>query len=177
MTSQKKCFSTALSSSPGIYIPVLFISEGKLITLLKTLDLLTPYQIDIHPKTLSNGTQCNYAFIIPFVWHSNENANKMRSKLLANEEVKIVIDERSFIICKRKHEEGIAFSPIPNARPTYIDFNHIAPAPRHVKGVSRTPSPESNNDYCRECEEGMENQLAHSCIQRLIAQESWEETF
>jgi len=181
MAAQDNCFPKALQSNPGIYIPVLFIKEEKLREIFKALDILTPYKIDIHPKTLSNGTSCTYAFIVPYAWHSNETAQKMRTRLLAQQEVKIVVDEHCYFICKPKHEEGIDYSPLPSAEPTYIDFNHIAPAPRNVKGVSRTSSPKTVNDddFCPECEDGvLGNQLGHTCIQRIIAkdeEESWQE--
>lgn len=173
MAAPDKCFTKALQSNPGIYIPVLFINEEKLRKIIKELDILTPYKIDIHPKTLSNGTTCSYAFIVPYVWHNNVNAQKMRTRLLTQEEVKIVIDERCYFICKHKHEESIDHSPLPSAEPTYIDFNHIAPAPRNVKGVSRTPSPKTEDDdeFCQECEDGVENQMGHTCIQRMLAKE------
>ena len=182
MAASDNCFPKALQSNPGIYIPVLFINQEKLVEIFKDLDILTPYTIDIHPKTLSNGTSCNYAFVVPYAWHNNENAQKMRTRLLAKQEVKIVVDEHCYFICKRKHEEGIDYTPLPAAEPTYIDFNHIAPAPRNVKGVSRTPSPktedDNDDDFCPECEEGIENQMGHTCIQKMIAKEEeeyWEE--
>lgn len=179
MASSENCFPKALQSSPGIYIPVLFISEERLREILKELDILTPYKIDIHPKTLSNGTSCNYAFVVPYAWHNNKNAQTMRTRLLAKQEVKIVVSEHCYFICKCKHEECADNSPLPAAGPTYIDFNHIAPAPRNVKGVSRTPSPNTDDDdFCPECEEGVENQMGHTCIQRMIAQEEeayWQE--
>jgi hypothetical protein len=99
----------------------------------------------------------------------------MRSKLLSDEEVKIVFNDPWFFICKRKHmEHEVASSttsipPPPPAPEAYIDFTHIAPVPTNVAGVTRSSTPSDDSSYCPECEEGLDgNQLRHTCIQRMM---------
>lgn len=177
MSAHPNLFNTAFESTPGIYIPVLFIDEKTLRSIIIELNIFTIRNIDINEKTLSNGRRCTNAFIDVMEWHHTQQGVTMRSKLLRNEEVKIVIgNQNSFFICKRKHEPQME-SVLPNPNPTYIDFNHIAPAPKNIKGVSRTPTPPNTDENdCPECVQGLENQLGHTCIQRMIEEreENWK---
>ena len=175
-------FDEAFQSAPGIYIPMLFknMTKEKLSAILTKLDIFTVKSIDFNEKELSNGTKCYNAFINVKCWSSNEIAQKMRRKLLRNEEVKIVFDNPWFFICKRKHEvdEVIQKPNVEPHPPPFVDLEHIAMAPTNVKGVSRTPSPSTpsfeeekdNKIYdCPECEQGVDgNQLRHTCIQKMI---------
>lgn len=177
-TSTFPGFPTTFQSKPGIYIPVLFINKERLMNIIHELDLFTIHHIDIHPKILSNGNNCYYAFIEVKSWHYNKNAKHLRKKLLEDEEVKIVFDKNRYFICKRKHDEKMETSMIPSSPPTYIDFSHIVP----VRSISRcetlvTPTDEYDDDYCPECEDPdgfVENQLGHTCIQRMMWKEEQE---
>ena len=164
-------FSMGFQQAPGIYIPVLFsnITETMLRNIFTRLNVATIDKIKINEKKLKNGSTAFNAFIDVKSWHFNPTANKMRSRLLSGQEVKIVYDNPSFFICKPKHEkdnEEYAISP----PPTYIDYSHIAP----LSGSQSEAGSQSEDDYCHECEIGMENQLAHSCVQRMIAAEQEE---
>ena len=163
-------FPIAPTSTPGIYIPVLFIDEKKLRKIIYELDIFTPFIIDFNEKILKNGTSCYSAFIEVHAWHTNETAERMRNKLLANKEVKIVVNDHCYFICKRKHEVCLG-ETTPPITPTFVDFNHIAPVPRNVKGVSRKHSPPTLYEDCPECEVGIENQMGHTCIRRMEEEE------
>ena len=132
-------------------------------------------------KKTSKGNKCNCAFIQVEHWHDTPQGT-IQNQALANEEVKIVFDDPWFFICKRKHEEEEELkTKTTRSTTSHQEARHkqeqeqddqefqIAEAPRYVRGVSRTrtPSP-SDPDYCPECEEGVENQLGHTCIWRMM---------
>ena len=165
-----------LGQLPAIYIPMLFsnISHNRLRAIIKQLDIFTPAIINFEEKQDLKGNKCNCAFIQVEHWHDTPQAKQFRTKLLANEEVKIVFDDPWFFICKRKHEEEelkTKTAPQQQSPEEKSEFE-IAEVPRNVRGVSRTPSP-TDPDYCPECEEGiMGNQLQHTCILRMMEEGS-----
>lgn len=184
-TEHRKSYEI-LGQLPNIYIPMLFsnISHDRLCTIIKQLDIFTPAIINLEEKQDLKGNKCNCAFIQVEHWHDTPQAKQFRTKLLANEEVKIVFDDPWFFICKRKHEEEELETKTtrsttsnqeaqqPQSQQDDQEFQ-IAEAPRYVRGVSRTrtPSP-SDPDYCPECEEGVENQMGHTCILRMMEEGS-----
>lgn len=159
-----------LEQIPHIYIPMLFlnITETKLRAIIAKLDIFTPNIISFEEKRDLKNNKCNCVFITVKAWHQTTQGQQMRSKLLHDQEVKIVFDDPWYFICKRKHEEGdIAVSP---AAVSTNDF-HLAEVPRHVRGVSRNLGP-SHPDYCPECEDGVENQMGHTCVWRMMEEGS-----
>ena len=78
-------------------------------------------------------------------------------------------------LTKTDNSEKSTLSP---HEPPFVDLGHIAMPPTNVRGVSRTPSPQTpsftEETYqqmydCPECEEGLDgNQLRHTCIQKMI---------
>jgi hypothetical protein len=181
-TEHRKSYEI-LGQLPNIYIPMLFsnISHDSLCTIIKQLDIFTPAIINFEEKQDLKGNKCNCAFIQVEHWHDTPQAKQFRTKLLANEEVKIVFDDPWFFICKRKHEEEELKTKTTRSTTSHQEAQHkqddqefqIAEAPRYVRGVShtRTPSP-SDPDYCPECEEGVENQMGHTCILRMMEEGS-----
>jgi len=180
-------FEQALQSAPGIYIPMLFknMTREKLSSIITGLDIFTIKSIEFNEKQLTNGTACYNAFVDVNCWHSNKVAQKMRSQLMRNEEVKVVFNDPWFFICKRKHDaveikqtDNSEKSTLSPHEPPFVDLGHIAMPPTNVRGVSRTPSPQTpsftEETYqqmydCPECEEGLDgNQLRHTCIQKMI---------
>jgi hypothetical protein len=167
-----------LQQYPGIYIPMLFqnISEKQLRKIIEELNIFKPKIISMESKVLNNGTHCNMVFIDVEEWYHTPNAKRMRSKLLSDQEVKIIFNDPWFFICKRKHmTHEVASSTTSNPPPpppppeAYIDFRHIAPIPTNVAGFTRSPTPSDDSSYCPECEEGIDgNQLRHTCIQRMM---------
>ena len=164
-------FTHVFKTRPGIYIPVLVVDEYTLGCIINDLDLFTPSNVELHQKRLQNGTYGTCAFIDVERWH-DENAEsiKMRSKLLQGDEVKIMTGiHNTYFICKKKHEPVMdCENTNDNIPPSYVDFNHIAISPKNVKGVNRTPSPQWQ---CPECVEGLENQLGHTCVQRMMEEQ------
>jgi hypothetical protein len=190
MSTENRKSYEILGQLPNIYIPMLFsnISHARLLKIIKQLDIFTPAIMNFEEKQDLKGNKCNCAFIQVEHWHDTPQAKQFRAKLLANEEVKIVFDDPWFFICKRKHEEGEEELKTTTSatlqQQTHRDQQQqqqeqddpefkIAEAPRNVRGVSRTrtPSP-SDPDYCPECEEGVENQMGHTCIWRMMEEGS-----
>ena len=175
LTKQRKSYDI-LGKLPNIYIPMLFsnISHVRLGKIIEHLDIFTPAIINLEEKQDLKGNTCNCAFIQVEYWHDTPQGRELRSKLLADEEVKIVFDDPWYFIFKRKHEEEevkIKTAPQQQSPEDNSEFE-IAEAPRNVRGVSRTPSP-TDPDYCPECEEGiMGNQLQHTCILRMMEEGS-----
>ena len=191
MSNQPRKSYDILGQLPNIYIPMLFsnITHDRLLKIIEQLDIFTPAIINFEEKQDLKGKNCNCAFIQVEHWHDTPQAKQFRAKLLANEEVKVVFDDPWFFICKRKHEE----EELKTKKTTRSTTSHqeaqqpqsqhkqqqedaefkIAEAPRNVRGVSRTrtPSP-SDPDYCPECEEGVENQMGHTCIWRMMEEGS-----
>lgn len=182
-TEHRKSYEI-LGQLPNIYIPMLFsnISHDRLRTIIKQLGIFTPAIINFEEKQDLKGNKCNCAFIQVEHWHDTPHGRHFRSKLLADEEVKVVFDDPWFFICKRKHEEEELKTKTTRSTTSHQQAQQqqeqqqkedpefqIAEAPRNVRGVSRTrtPSP-SDPDYCPECEEGVENQMGHTCIWRMM---------
>jgi len=174
MPTQHRKSYDILAQLPNIYIPMLFsnITENRLRDIIAQLDIFTPAIINFEEKQDLKGNKCNCAFIQVEHWHDTPQGKQFRAKLLADEEVKVVFDNPWFFICKRKHEEGEEELKTPQQDKEDQEFE-IAEAPRYVRGVSRTrtPSP-SDPDYCPECEEGVENQMGHTCILRMMEEGS-----
>ena len=188
-TEHRKSYEI-LGQLPNIYIPMLFsnISHDHLCTIIKQLDIFTPAIINFDEKQDLKGNKCNCAFIQVEHWHDTPQAKQFRAKLLANEEVKIVFDDPWFFICKRKHEEEELKTKTTRSTTSHQEAQQpqsqhkqhqedpefqIAEAPRNVRGVSRTRTPSPTDpDYCPECEEGVENQMGHTCIWRMMEEGS-----
>lgn len=178
MSNQPRKSYDILGQLPNIYIPMLFsnITHDRLLKIIEQLDIFTPAIINFEEKQDLKGKNCNCAFIQVEYWHDTPQGRKFRSKLLADEEAKVVFDDPWFFICKRKHEEEVKTTTTSSTTPQHegcVPEFQIAEAPRNVRGVSRTrtPSP-SDPDYCPECEEGVENQMGHTCILRRMEEGS-----
>jgi hypothetical protein len=93
-------------ATPGIYIPNLVnnITEEQLACIFKKNNILTPEKFNFNFKNFPNGKKRLSVFIHVKEWHTNETAQKMRQTLINNEDVKIMINNHWFFICKRKHE-------------------------------------------------------------------------
>jgi hypothetical protein len=167
-------FESVFSKTPGVYIPVLFknITVEDLTQIFTDLDLFTLKSISICEKTLTNGQHVNYAFIDVVDWNNTPNAQRMRSKLLNDEPVKIVYNDPWFFICKRKHDEKLPPPPDQIPQIQYVDFTHQykdVRKDRYQRSSSPSPSPPPTPP-CPECESGIDgNQLRHTCIQNEIA--------
>ena len=171
---ERKSFDV-LGQLPNIYIPMLFsnINEDRLRQIISSLDIFTAGKISFEEKSDSKNKKCNGVFIEVNAWHNTHHGVYVRSKLLGDEEVKVVFQDPWFFIMKRKHEEGEAETKESNspASPKNDSAMQIANVPKNVKGVSRTPSPSSDKtdpNYCPECEAGIENQMGHTCIWRMM---------
>ena len=137
-------FEVKLQTTPGIYIPHLFlnITPENLTQIIRELNVFKESQLDFNQKENSiTGKKYYSVFIHIAEWFTNPTAQRMRQKLLNNEDVKVVFNNPWYFICKRKHELHELQQPDNIHENEAHITNIIAPVPRNVKGVNRTPSP------------------------------------
>ena len=144
-------FETKLQTTPGIYIPHLFLNmtPENLTLIIRELNVFKESQLDFNVRENPITRKKYYSvFIHVAEWYTNPAAQRMRQKLMNDEDVKVVFSNPWYFICKRKHElhelhELQKVQKVHELQKVQKSINPsaIAPAPRNVKGVTRTPSP------------------------------------
>ena len=145
-------FETKLQATPGIYIPHLFLnmSPEKLTLIIRELNVFKESQLDFNVRENTiTGKKYYSVFIHIAEWFANPTAQRMRQKLMNDEDVKVVFNNPWYFICKRKHElhelhelqQAQQAQQAQHTQSSPTTTSIIAPVPRNIKGVSRTPSP------------------------------------
>jgi len=91
-------FRTMPKDIPSLCIPRVFpnINEARIRKIFDELLLGDIKRVDIISRTTERGEKFNRVFIHFNSWHSNENANMARERLLNGKEIKIIYDEPWF---------------------------------------------------------------------------------